>query len=123
MLFLWQGLRQWSARRREQRFKRDLLAVGRIERQALELEGAAELDLGKLRGLQQQLNDLKDEALRKFASGELEGEQLVAGFLTLVNDARHYITRLILHQRENVGPRAAGQGRKPQEVWLESLGD
>jgi hypothetical protein len=122
VLVLGQGLRHWSRSSREQRFKTYLVAVNKIEQEALILERGAELDLRKLLRLQLRLTQLKDEALKKFAAGKLQGEELVAGFLTLVNDTRNYLTRLILHERKTVEDRAAHQGRTLEEVWLESVG-
>ncbi len=121
VFFLGQGFSHWSARGRETRFKRYLLAVAKIEQEALALERAAELDLKQLLHLQTSLNELKDEALRKFAAGEFQGEQLIAGFLTLVNDTRNYLTRLILHQRENLEQQALAERRKMEDVWSEEL--
>ncbi len=120
MFFLWQGWRHWSAQQREQQFKGYLVSVAQIEQQVLEQERAAQLNLRSLLELQESLNKIKDEALQRFASGELQGEQLVAGFLTLVNDTRSYLMRLILHQRENVEQLAAHQGRNAQELWQEA---
>lgn len=116
--FLGKGLTHLAARRRQKRFRRYLLAVAKIEQQALELEQRAKLDLKKLLLLQGWLNDLKNEAINKFASGELQGEQLIAGFLTLVNDTRGYVARLILHQRDNLEERAKEQNKTIDDVWL-----
>jgi hypothetical protein len=121
LFFLWQALRQWHSRRQQRAFRQYLVAVSDVERRAARLEQAATLDLAQLLPLQQQLNDLKDQALGKFASGELQGEQMISGFLTLVNDARGYLTRLILHERENLEHQAEHQGRQVQEVWRENV--
>jgi hypothetical protein len=122
LFFLWQGLRQWHQRRQQRQFRQSLATVANIEQRALELERAAQLDLRAMLRLQQELNELKDEILGKFARNELQGEQLISGFLTLVNDARNHLTRLILHERENLEQRAEQQGRQAKEVWTETVG-
>ena len=52
----------------------------------------------------------------------LEGEELISGFVTHVNDARNYLTRLILHERENLEEKAVAQHRPPEAVWSEEIG-
>ncbi len=68
---------------------------------------------------QEELSGLKNEALRKFADGVLEGEELMSGFLTHVSDTRDYLTRLILHERNNLEEQAHLEGRKAQTLWSE----
>ena len=46
-----------------------------------------------------------------------------SGFITQVNDARGYLVRLILHERDNLEDKAASQQRSPEEVWAETVGD
>ncbi|MGE3809140.1 MAG: TAXI family TRAP transporter solute-binding subunit [Gemmataceae bacterium] len=123
LFFLWQALRQWHGRRQEQGFRNYLVAVSHVEQRALELERSAALDLRVLLRLQRELNQIKDEVLRKFASGEVQGELLVSGFLTLVNDARNYITRLLLHERQNLEQQAVQVGRSVDELWRQALAD
>ena len=82
-------------------------------------ELAAQLDLATLIRLQRELASLKSDAVSKFAAGELEGGGLIQGFLALVNDARNQLTRLILHQRENIEELAANQNHPADEIWLE----
>ena len=65
---------------------------------------------------------LKNEALSRFAEGKLEGEALMSGFVTHVNDARDYLTRLILHERDNLENRANSERRSAGELWLEVTG-
>jgi len=93
-----------------------------IEQQALNLELGAMLDLKELLRLQVELNRLKNEALHRFAEGRLEGEAMMSGFVAHVNDARNYLTRLILHERENLELRAQAEKRAPEEVWAEAMG-
>ena len=90
-----------------------------IENEATQNELAAQLDLATLIRLQRELSALKADAVSRFAAGKLEGEGLIHGFLALVNDARNQLTRLILHQRENIEELAATQNHTVDEVWLE----
>ncbi len=114
---------QWylrsNRRRREASFASYMERVIQIESESMQNELAAQLDLGTLIRLQRELANLKSEAVSKFAAGELEGEGLIHGFLALVNDARNQLTRLILHQRENIEQLAATQNHSVGEVWLE----
>ena len=96
-----------------------MLKVAAIEQQALDLEIGPTLDLRELLRLQVELNRLKNEALSRFAEGKLEGEALMSGFVTHVNDARDYLTRLILHERDNLENRAESERRSPSDLWLE----
>jgi hypothetical protein len=98
------------------------LRVTDVERRAIALERAATLDLGSLLGLQEELNRLKGEALDRFAEGTLGGEELMSGFVTHVSDTRDYLTRLILHERENLEKQARFQGRGAETLWREALG-
>ena len=50
---------------------------------------------------------MKTEALHRFTEGRLEGEAFLNSFLAQVNDARSYLTRLILHHRGSGGPATA----------------
>ena len=114
---------QWylrsNRRRREASFASYMKRVIQIESESMQNELAAQLDLGTLIRLQRELAVLKSDAVSKFAAGELEGEGLIHGFLALVNDARNQLTRLILHQRENIEQLAATQNHTVDEVWLE----
>lgn len=106
LIVLVQWLRRRSRRRRDEGFEAYLLRVADVERRGLELERSDEPDLDALLALQGELGRLKAEALDKFAEGKLEGDQLMSGFLTLTNDARDYLTRLILHRREALAKRS-----------------
>ena len=121
LFFLGQWLRRRFRRRREEGFGAYIVRVAAIERRAMETERAATLDLGALLGLQEELSRLKGEALDRFADGTLEGEELMSGFLTHVSDARDYLTRLILHQRELLEKQARHEGRRAQDVWREAV--
>ena len=85
------------------------------------LERSAALDLAALLRLQEALSQLKGEALEKFADGALEGEELMSGFLTHVSDTRDYLTRLILHERDNLEDQAQLEGREAQALWNEAV--
>jgi TRAP-type uncharacterized transport system substrate-binding protein len=121
--FLVQWLRRRYRARRDRGFEAYILKVADVERRAMALELAATLDLPALLLLQKDLARLKAEALEKFADGELEGEELMSGFLTHVSDTRDYLTRLILHQRDNLEEEAQLQGRRPQALWREVVGE
>jgi uncharacterized protein len=112
---------QWSLRSRQRRREAVLAKymerVISIESSMFHNEVAAELDLAELIRLQRELGELKAQAVRKFAVGELEGEGMIQGFLALVNDARNQLTRLILHQRENIEQFASRQRVSPDAVW------
>ena len=81
------------------------------------------LDLKELLRLQVDLSHIKNEALSRFAEGKLEGEALISGFVAHVNDARNYLTRLILHERDNLENRAQSENRPAEELWIETIGE
>ncbi len=112
---------QWSLRRVRRRREASLASyierVLTIEKESLENEVAAQLDLAELIRLQGELAKIKSQAVSKFANGELEGEALIQGLLSLVNDARDQLTRLILHQRENIEQQSSIEQRSPDEIW------
>ncbi len=122
LFFLWHWLRQRYRRRRDLGFGSYMAKVTAIERQALKLELGAMLDLKELVLIQAEISGLKSEALEKFAEGELGGEELMSSFLTHVNDARNYIARLILHERDSLEDQALSQNRTPQALWYEAVG-
>lgn len=111
---------QWylrsNRRRREASFASNMKRVMQIENESMQNELAAQLDLASLIRLQRELAALKSEAVSRFATGKLEGEGLIHGFLGLVNDARNQLTWLILHQRENIEEIAASQNHSIGEV-------
>ncbi len=117
--FLVQWYLRSTRRSREASFANYMTRVIAIENESMQNELAAQLDLGSLIRLQRELAALKSEAVSKFAAGELEGGGLIQGFLALVNDARNQLTRLILHQRENIEELAANQNHPADEIWLE----
>lgn len=121
--FLWQWYRHRTRRRQEAGFESYMLKVAAIERRALELETGAALDLKELVRLQVEVSRLKSEALQRLADGDLDGEELISGFVTHVNDARDYLTRLILHERDNLEEKAALQRRPAETIWFEEVGE
>jgi TRAP-type uncharacterized transport system substrate-binding protein len=102
LFFLGQWVRRQLRLRRDRCFQAYILRVNDIERRALAMEEAARLDFAGLALLRRELAQLKAEALEQFAAGTLEGEELMSGFLTHVSDTRDYLTRLALHERENL---------------------
>lgn len=119
LFFVVQWYLRTSRRSREASFAKYMERVIAIEDESMRNELASQLDLATLIRLQRELAALKSEAVSKFAAGQLEGEGLIQGFLALVNDARNQLTRLILHQRENIEELAATQHHSVEEVWLE----
>jgi hypothetical protein len=119
--FLIQWLRRSYRRRRERSFESYILRIAAIERQTLELERAEKLDLGALLRLQEAQSQLKNEALERFANGELEGAELISGFITHVDCTRDYLTRLILHERDNLEDQAQLEGRDVHALWREAV--
>src|SRR5262249_42110514 len=118
---LWQWLRRRARLRQDRGFEAYIVKVADIERRGAVQELSAELDLSALLELRPQLVRLKQEALAKFAAGELEGEALMSGFLTHVSDTSSYLTRLILHQRDNLEDAARIQGRSAEALWVEAV--
>jgi TRAP-type uncharacterized transport system substrate-binding protein len=123
LFFLWQWFRQHYRRKRALGFETYMVKVAAIEQQALGLEMEATLNVKELLRLQIELNRLKNEALSRFAEGTLEGEALMTGFVTHINDARNYLTRLILHERDNLENRAEIERRPADELWTEAVGE
>ena len=120
-------LSQWLRRRyrwrRERSFEAYILQVAQVERRALTLSRAPTLDLAALLQLQDDLTQIKGEALQRFADGELHGEELMSGFLAHTSDARDFLVRLILHERENLEDRALAQRRPAEALWKEAVGE
>ncbi len=90
---------------------------------ALALARAPTLDLAELLQLQDDLSKIKGEALERFADGELEGEDIMSGFLRHASDARDLLVRLILHERDNLEDHARTQRRPAEALWREAVGN
>ena len=73
--------------------------------------------------LQEDLIRIKGEALQRFADGELDGEELMSGFLAHISDARDFLVRLILHQRDNLEDQARALHRRPEALWVEAIAE
>jgi TRAP-type uncharacterized transport system substrate-binding protein len=117
-----QWMRRQFRRRRERSFEAYILQVAQVERQAIALARAPALDLPSLLQLQEDLTRIKAEALERFASGELGGEELMSGFLVHASDARDFLMRLILHERDNLEDYARAQRRPAEALWTEAVG-
>jgi hypothetical protein len=115
--FILQWYFRWSRRKREASFAAYMERVLAIENESMQTELSAQMDLPSLIRLQRELAAIKSEAVHKFTAGELEGEGLIHGFLDLVNDARNQLTRLILHQRDNIEAQAALQNEDVVAIW------
>ncbi len=98
-LFLWTWLRQSRRRRRETSFKAYVRRVNEIEREALTIERADHTPIERLIDLQRDLTEMKTEAMERFARGEVQDKEVLTGFVSLVKDARDYVTRLIAQER------------------------
>jgi TRAP-type uncharacterized transport system substrate-binding protein len=110
-------------RRREQSFETYIIQVAGIERQALALSKAPTLDLPQLLQLQDELARIKAEAIQRFAEGQLDGEELMSGFLVHASDTRDFLVRLVLHQRDNIEDTARAQRRSAESLWVEAISD
>lgn len=117
LFFLYQWYAEHRRSERESRFAEFMTRVIAIEQSALNTEVASKLDLGHLIRLQRELASLKGEAVRGFAAGEWHGTPMLNGLLALINDTREQITRLILHERENIEKSAASQQVDPDALW------
>jgi len=122
-LFLWQWYRQRVRRQREQTFESYIRKVAAIERQVGELERGDSLKVEPLLELQRELARLKNEALERFSSGELEGRELISGFLTHVNDARDFVGQLIVYVRNSSGQSAAARSDLAEVVRSQAIAD
>ncbi len=120
---LYQWVRRRYRWRRERSFEAYILQVAQVERRALDLSRAPTLDLAALLQLQEDLAGIKAEALDRFADGKLDGEELMSGFLAHASDARDFLMRLILHQRDNLEDYARAQSRPAEALWNEAVGE
>jgi TRAP-type uncharacterized transport system substrate-binding protein len=118
-----QWLRRRFRRRRERSFEAYIVQVASVERRALELSREPALNLAELLQLQDELARIKGVALEQFARGELDGEELMSGFLVHSSDTRDFLIRLILHQRDNLEDHARTQHRPAEALWNEAVGD
>jgi TRAP-type uncharacterized transport system substrate-binding protein len=119
--FLLGWYRRRERLRRDRGFEAYILKVDAVERQVSELERSLSIPLEKLYAAQRELERLKQEALTKFAAGDLEGEELFSGFLSQVSDVREFVTRLILHERDVIEDSARAAGRNPASYHDQTL--
>jgi hypothetical protein len=115
--FLFQGYSEHKRGQRESHFAVFMTRVIAIEQEALTNEVASKLDLADLIRLQRELAQLKSDAVQGFVAGEWQGTNMLNGLLALINDTREQITRLILHERENIEQNAAAKELDPNELW------
>ncbi len=118
---LWQSIQKRIHRLRDEGFETYIRKVAAIEREALVLETSPHINLGHLFRLQRQLAELKAEAIERLVGDHAEDVELMTGFITQVNDTRENLTRLILHERENLEEQAREQGLSVQAVWREAV--
>jgi len=119
--FSYQWYSEHRRQQRENRFGEFMTRVIRIEQQALESELSAKLQLVDLIRLQQELALLKSDAVQGFVSGEWQSPTMLNGLLALINDTREQITRLILHERENIEQDAEKKHVQPDALWRKEI--
>jgi hypothetical protein len=73
--------------------------------------------------LQEDLSHIKGEALEQFADGKLEGAELMSGFLVHISDARDFIMRLTLHERDNLEDQARAECRTVEALWNDAIAE
>jgi hypothetical protein len=104
-----------------------LAEVSRLDREVLELEKSARLDVRKLLELRAALGETKSRALDAFAQGAIHSEELLSSFLTHVSDVRSHLNAMILHERDRLEKSARAKGhdeeRVIRELWEEALAD
>ncbi len=115
--FIYQWYTEHRRSKREGRFAAFMSRVIVIENKALANEISAHLDLSDLIQLQRELAHLKAEAVEGFVAGQWQGTSMLNGLLALINDTRQQITRLILHERENIEQDAVAKKLNPDELW------
>ena len=121
MLFLWQWWRQRTQASRDERFGSYLLRMAEIERRVTALELAATLELEPLVDLQREVLTLKNDALERFAAGELGGQAALSDLLMPLNAARDHIGDLILHVRGTLEDQAQAEGRSATALWTDAI--
>jgi TRAP-type uncharacterized transport system substrate-binding protein len=121
VLFLWQWRRRRDAALRDETFGTYLLRVVDVERRVAVLELADTLDLEQLAALQREVLELKQEALERFAAGDLGDQAALSDLLTPLNVTRDHIADLILHVRSTLESRAEAEGRSAKALWAEAI--
>lgn len=98
-LFVWQWYLVNRRKRRDREFLACIQRILEIENRAMQYELDASMTLQDLLRLQDELGILKQEMIRRFQDGGIEGADVVSAFLNHVNDTSELLTRLILHER------------------------
>jgi hypothetical protein len=93
LFVLWQWSRQRKNWVQTQGFTPYIERVTNIEKQAMQIDRAQPSAVGQLAALGEELGKAKTEALDRFTQGELEGKDLLVGFLTQVADLRECLAR------------------------------
>ncbi|MFN7738238.1 MAG: TAXI family TRAP transporter solute-binding subunit [Pirellula sp.] len=119
--FLYQWYSEHRRQQRENRFGDFMMRVIKIEQESLQSELSAKLQLADLIRLQKELADLKEDAVKGFVTGEWQSPTMLNGLLALINDTREQITRLILHERENIEQDAEKKHVQPDMLWRHEL--
>lgn len=118
---------RWWRSRQLHGLDRFLREVSAIEAEALEVERAAVLDLGKLLPLRARLGEAKSRALTAFADGKVHSQELLGSFLTHVSDVRSHLNAMILHERERIEKKARTLGDREnaamREMWEDALNE
>ena len=114
---------RWYRTRRIHGLDSYLAEVSRIDRDVLDQERSASLDLAKLLELRQLLGDVKTRALDAFARGSIHSEELLSSFLTHVSDVRSHLNAMILSERERLSKQARASGDRAEEVMRELWAD
>lgn len=116
---------RWWRRTRMRGLDEYMRAVSRVDREALELEREARLDLAKLIALRTRLGEAKTRALEAFSRGTIHSDELLSSFLTHVGDVRSHLNAMILHERDRREKSARAQGQDEEkalrELWDEAL--
>jgi TRAP transporter TAXI family solute receptor len=124
LFFLYQWHVEHQRSQREGRFAEFMTRVIAIEQLTLHSEVASKLDLAKLIRMQRELANLKAEAVQGLAAGQWHGTHMLNGLLALINDTREQITRLILHERENLEQSAETRHVDLDTLWrAEAMGE
>lgn len=118
---------RWFRARQQRGFDEYLARVTSLEREVLELELAADLDLPRLLQIQRQLGEIKNQALASYGAGVLRSADLLNSFLAHVNDVRTYLNALVLHERERLEKIARRdpdhEDEVRRELWRDAVGD
>lgn len=122
LFLLW----RWMRARQQRGFDAYLKEVTKLEREILELESKADLDLARLVAIQRTLGEIKNRALVGYGEGEISSADLLNSFLAHVTDVRTNLNALILHERERlekVARSERGGEEARRELWRNAMGE